>query len=632
MTGVLLAAAAVMTVVNGEFEDRSKIGRIDEFAEIRENCGVVGSAGLRLRPSGLKSGTFQFATDFKPEYGRKYVFSLLRKTHGQMNVYMAWQVWGKGWCLGQSWNTAVTPADGGWEKQEIIFSLKEKEWENAEVRFLVKAETPGGKPADTQAWVDYDSATIREGEPEWHFANVWPTHGMLFNEKGRMRFHSAFIGRFLPEGGEAAYRLSLRRPDGKTLAQNTVKPSAESFTVEFGPLDYQGPAEVEVLIADAVSKKQCGVKKLSVTVGPACKPKPGEVFITENGDTLIDGKPFMPLGFFTGLGRGNDLEKARREFKKIHDAGFNCVMEYWMNTWQNRGLKEFYDALRDNDLRILYNFSDCYRGKTEDHIGRAKKQLANGAPLLGWYILDEAELTHLPAIKAFRKELNRLTPGLPAWQVNIRDLEPFLDAADVLGGDHYLIGRQMGVLKQMDKYLTSAEACGAATMWYCPQCFNWANYDKEAKLSREKYLKEEEPTVNQMLAIAFLYASHSVKGFVFYMYDDIFTGPVPERYEKRWEDVKEVGRAMKSLEPFVISGKPIEVLPVTDVKGKTRAVALSDGKGAWRVLVIGLDYENGATFELPAKCATLRPSFGKVTVENGKCRFKAGTRSCDLLK
>jgi len=373
-----------------------------------------------------------------------------------------------------------------------------------------------------------------------------------------------------------------------------------------------------------------------VRVVPTPRPKPGEVFVTEAGDTLIDGKKFMPLGFYTSLGKDgiHDLENAKRELKRIRDAGFNTVLEYWNTTFEARNVADYYDLLKANDLKLLFNFSGGYKGEVSNHVERARRQLAAGAPLLGWYILDEAEFTHLPALRALRRGLNELDPGHPTWQVNIRDVEPFLEVADVLGGDHYLVGKSQGCLKQMNRYMALAASCRPATMWYCPQCFNWANYTKENLKDRAKYLATEpEPEMNQFLAIALLHASHGVKGFIFYMYDEIFTGPVPELYEKRWADICEIGRILKSLEPFILSGKPIVELPVEDVHGKTRAVMMADEAGRRRVLVIGLDYGNEAHIALPAECKGLKSRFGFVKQEaDGRVLFKAGVRSCDLLQ
>ena len=112
-----------------------------------------------------------------------------------------------------------------------------------------------------------------------------------------------------------------------------------------------------------------------------------------------------------------------------------------------------------------------------------------------------------------------------------------------------------------------------------------------------------------------------------------FTVAVPELYEKRWADICEIGRILKSLEPFVLSGKPIVELPVKDVRGRTRAVMMTDEKGAHRVLVIGLDYDNEAQITLPPDCKSLKSRFGFAKPQSGnRQHFKAGLRSCDLLQ
>lgn len=635
------AVGLIAAFPNGELEDRSQFGRKSEHVEILEGCGLNGSAGVRVRAVGNKSGEFRFECAFRPEHGRKYVFSVCRRIHGRVRPHLAWQCWRKGWCLGQNWNTSVTPLDGGWEREELTLYLKEKEWEEGEIRFFAKVSPPDGVSADPEGWVDYDCASLREDDPEWYLANVWPTHNVIHAETGRVRLHSGFLGRFVPSGSAGEYSVKLKAHGGRTIASRRARPETGTFTVDFGRLAFTGEAVLDVELSDPASGKVCARRSLNVTVAPARKPGPGEVTITEGGALLVDGRPFMPLGFFTSLGKrfgqDRDMDRVRGELAKISGAGFNCIMEYWDGSFAAHGrLTDFYSACAGNGIKVLANFSGAYKTpeRMADHVARARRVLESGAPLLGWYVLDEASFTHLPAIRALRRALNGLTPGIPTWQVNIREVEPFLDVADVLGGDHYLIGRHQGVLKQMDSYMALASSCAPAAMWYCPQCFNWANYDRDARSDREKYLaKDDEPTVNEMLAIAFLHAAHGVKGFVFYMYNDIFAGPVPELYGKRWSDVVTVGRVMKSLEPFILSGEPVEMLPVTDVRGRTRVALFRDGRGHSRVLLIGLDYGNEAVFSLPPGCEGLAPVFGNVSAEaDGKYRFKAGKRSCDMLK
>ena len=630
---------------NGEFEDAAKFGRIDAGAEILAHGGFNGSAGIRIRPKmdeksyGRQNQFVVRSETFVPARGQKYVLSAVLRAHGDAEVHVAWQAWKDGWCLGHNWNATRTDLGGGWVRYEVALYFTDPDWEGADFRYLLVAGLSSTKSVDesVDSYVDFDCLKIREDEPEWHFANVWPTHNHIYSDLGRIRFHSGYVGLFLPSGGEAAaFRFVLRAADGRTLVERKARPSAPTFTVDFGRLAETGDATLEVTVADAVARKVCGQKTLHLKIVPTPKPKAGEVFVTETGDTLVDGKKFMPLGFFTALGNGGvyDMEKTKRELARIRAAGFNTILEYWNTTFEARGASDFYEALKANGLKLLFNFSGGYKGELTNHLARARRQLAAGAPLLGWYTLDEADFSHLPALRALRHGLNELDPGHPTWQVNIRDIEPYLDVADVLGGDHYLVGKSQGCLKKMDRYLALAASCRPATMWYCPQCFNWANYTKEFLEDREKYLAAEpEPPLNQLLSIVLLYASHGVKGFVFYMYDDIFRGPVPELYEKRWADVCEMGRMLRSLEPFILSGEPIVELPVEDVRGQTRAVALSDGQGHRRVLVIGLDYENEARISLPDDGRGLTPAFGLAQpVAGGRVTFVGGVRSCDLLK
>ena len=638
-TAFTLAASYNDVFPNAEFEKRDHSDEGGEFVEFLPNCGLNGSGGLRVHATDKKHDgvTYQFPAKFRPKAGRKYVFSVCRKVHGKVRTSLAWQCWKGGWCRAHNWNTTLVPLDGGWERQENTLFLRDKDLENGELRFFVKVmPAQGSKPEDV-AWVDYDSVAIREDSPEWYFANVWPTHDKIFAETGRIRLHSGFLGPFVPDGHQAKYRLTLATHGGRMLAWRDMTPADGTFTAEFGRLNFNGSATLKVEISDATTGTKLGEKILNLTVAPQYRPKKGEVFVTEDGQTLIDGKQFMPLGFYTSLGKtGGDLDHARRELKKISDAGFNTIMEYWINSFQHKDkINAFYSACVSNNIKVLYNFSGAYKNpdNMDMHVSVAKRQIDAGAPLLGWYTLDEAQLSLLPTLRKIRHALNAATPGIPVWQVNIREIEPYLDVADILGGDHYRIGKHQGNLKQMDEYMALAASCRPATMWYCPQCFNWANYDRNAVKDRAKYLaKEKEPTVNEMLAIAFLHAAHGVKGFIFYMYDEIFKGPVPELYEKRWEDVKVVGRTMKELEPFILSGHPIEDIPTQRKHGSIRAVRMTDGKGANRILVIGLDYDNDVTFRLPPGCEKLRPVFGNVTMEGDACRFKAGKVSCDLLK
>ena len=74
---------------------------------------------------------------------------------------------------------------------------------------------------------------------------------------------------------------------------------------------------------------------------------------------------------------------------------------------------------------------------------------------------------------------------------------------------------------------------------------------------------------------------------------------MPELYEKRWDAMKSVGRTLRSLEPFIMSGRPIVEVPHKDVKGRTRLVQMTDDDGRKVVIAVGLKRDNECTFTLP---------------------------------
>jgi len=108
--------------------------------------------------------------------------------------------------------------------------------------------------------------------------------------------------------------------------------------------------------------------------------------------------------------------------------------------------------------------------------------------------------------------------------------------------------------------------------------------------------------------------------------------PSPAWRERRWQRMVTVGAAMRSLEPFIMSGEPIRECTHTDAKGETRIVALSDGRGAYRILLIGLGRDNEATLKLPLGLSRLRSRCG-LTKGTGVDRTFVGREfSCDILE
>lgn len=92
--------------------------------------------------------------------------------------------------------------------------------------------------------------------------------------------------------------------------------------------------------------------------------------------------------------------------------------------------------------------------------------------------------------------------------------------------------------------------------------------------------------------------------------------------------MKNISKALRSLEPFIMSGEPITEIRHKDIAGEPRIV----GKGNYRILAICLSPENNeAEFTLPEKNGKLQSAFGFTQNQNGVWKFKGQAISADIL-
>jgi hypothetical protein len=591
---------------NPGFETHSKFQKESGGVEIAGGVGYNTSGGLRLYPARGKNGKlkYHFETDFRPQAGKRYRFGFSYKLHGNVFAHCYWESYSGSRYVQGCWNVSEEELADGWKRKWVTVVPKSDEADRHVFATIVQSSFAQKQICESMdEYVEFDDIFIEEDSPEWYLTNVWPTHNRVYSDNPRVRFYSGYSGPFIPKGGKAAFKVKLLDGQGRTLAERTAIDENGSFTVDFGRrIDYRGKGMLQVTAADTVSRKICGTNEIEVTVTPTVKPGKGGTFVTEDGIALLNGKPFMPLGFFASFGRRRDIDLFRRTMPEWKAAGANLLLEYWIFNWGEKLMPEVLKTLRENDIKLMLNVTGWHHRKDLLYTEHRSiiKRFMDEPSLFGYYLTDEAPMTLIPYVYKMRRMINELDPDHPTWECNLFDPPAYLKISDCYGADFYPIALGSKGLEQMNESMKKWTVCRPSVAWLCPQCFNKANYRPNACSSTELYDKNGvEPTEEGMLAVALLQVSWGAKGFIYYMWDDLFRGPRPELYEKRKQAMLRNIRKLKDLEPYIMSGRQIVEIPCVDEKGRTRVVALEDGKGRRKVLVIGLGMDNVCSFTHP---------------------------------
>ncbi len=617
------AGRSIEAFKNAGFEDVSKFHVEKDGVEIANGLGYSTSGGLRLFPAKGKNGKkrYDFKTDFKPLAGKRYKFGFSYRPHGKVFAHCFWESYAGGKHLQGCWNVTEEDLAEGWKRKWVTFVPKSGDSDrNVFATIVLAANAESRVCTSMDEYVEFDDVFLEEDEPDWLLTNVWPTHNYVFSDNPRVRFYSGYSGELLPKGVKPSFKVELLSEDGRILAEKEVHGVDGSFTVDFGRrISYEGRGRIRAVVSESASGRVCAKREIDVKVLPTVKPGPGGTFVTENGLALLDGKPFMPLGFFASFGRTRDMEKFRTAMGEWKEAGANILLEYWFLNWGDKNYPEVFKILEQNDIKLMMNVTGWHHRKDllyTEHRDIVKRFMREPA-LFAYYLTDEAPMTLIPYVYSMRRMINETDPDHPTWECNLFDPAAYLKISDCYGADNYPIAVNSKSLERMDEDMRKWAVCRPSVAWLCPQCFNKANYRPGARKDKKLYDENGvEPTEEGMLAVALLQASWGARGFIFYMWDDLFRGPYPERYEVRKQAMLRNIRKLRELEPFIMSGRAIEELPKKDSKGRTRVVKMQDANGAWRVIVIGLGTDNEASFTLP---------------DGRKHVFKGGAFSCEIL-
>lgn len=288
-----------------------------------------------------------------------------------------------------------------------------------------------------------------------------------------------------------------------------------------------------------------------------------KVWIDAHKRTVVDGKPFFPLGMFWGDITAADLAIY------TNGAPFNCLMPYRrpdaakMDLCVAAGVKVIFpiagwyaDFAGTNTQKAAEIDAKYVRGTVE--------KLRSHPAILAWYLADELIVPYARQLEDRNRMCREVDPDHPTWicQNTTASVRPFVNGYDAIGMDTYPVGNPSGRRDIAVAHGMAAEAVrqmyGARAMWHVPQSFDWSHYAKNQYAAQAKGWKPPPdmrmPTVEEMRSIAWQSVAAGANGLIFYSYMDIMKRGRPEDVQrKQWSDTCAVAREVKEREAVLLS-------------------------------------------------------------------------------
>lgn len=426
-----------------------------------------------------------------------------------------------------------------------------------------------------------------QGRPMEAFLLAPPYRGLIFADEARrpVRVHidlsECVMGHAWQEAGgyEGLPDLALvcrLVADGKAVAQQRLAELAQrslDVDLESEALG-EGAYSVEVVLEHG--ERELGRQRLDGRVlGRGERPK---VYIDRHGRTIVGGRPFVPLGFYFGTLKEDEIRTLSR-------AGFNCAMPYAFSTMDPDQAGALLDMARRHGVMVIYSVKDLYPGTrgtpkqfataeaAADRVRQVVERFRSHPNLLAWYLNDELPPTMRPDLEARYDVVRGLDPDHPTWAVlyQVDQLTEYRHTCDVLGTDPYPVARKPITMAGEWARKTRGASLGTDAFWQVPQAFAWGSCREPADAPQNR-----SPTYDEVRCMTYQALIEGAKGLIYYTFHQLQRDPLG--FDARWQDMARVGREVRALEPALLS---VDRAPEGLAVRGARWVAFRDGKRVW---------------------------------------------------
>ena len=269
---------------------------------------------------------------------------------------------------------------------------------------------------------------------------------------------------------------------------------------------------------------------------PCC----AKVTFDATGTTLIDGKPFFPIGVYL-YGFDTDV------LAEVHNQGFNTII------WGAKPTD--LDTIRQHGLMLIHYSSEEWLAAGKDH-----------PSILGWYLIDEPEDRNKTP-EELKKDYDRVRAMDPNHPIgichyNMTMHEKFKDSEDFVMLSAYPVfkDRSWSLTCVSDHVDNVHKVRGPGVpAWPAIQTFGGPDTDNG---------RWALPTPAEVRCMTYLVVAHGAKGVLFFSY-------WPQG-KQTWDEVGKLAKELNRLSPyFVLPGKELKATS-SDKEIHTRCIKIGN--------------------------------------------------------
>ncbi len=567
---------------NPGFEDGPRPWQLPEGFEVVKGVAHSGDASLHFVRT--DAATYRLATQsIEFHSGRRYRFSAWIRTRGVKGGESGATIcmeWGgaKGW-IGGTYPEG-RKGDNEWFRVVGITPPIPPEAKSVGVTLYLRKGTTG------EAWFDDVEVVEFAGPPLEAWLAQPPYRGLLFDGEPRAPFgvrvdlaeiiegHAWQAGGGYEGFGDLALVCRLVVGEKPVAEKRVDKFTSRTLDLELASAPLKvGDYTVEVVLKQG--GRDVASQRLAGSVLPAGK-RP-RVYIDAHRRTVVDGKPFFPLGFYFGTLKEEDIEM-------MAEAGFNCAMPYAFSAMPLDKAGELLDMAQRHGVKVIYSVKDLYKntkyapGKgvngfadPDAAVTAVVQRFRTHPNVLAWYLNDELPVTMRNDLEARYELVRRLDPDHPTWAVlfQVDELAEYRHTCDVLGTDPYPLPQKP--VAMAGEWARKTSRAGAAAVWQVPQAFDWATYHKDENPS-----KYRPPTYEEIRVMTYQALIGGAKGLIYYSFFDLQRDHLG--FQTRWKDLARIGGEMLDLMPALLAADPPP--PEVSVSGPEWTVR-RDGNRVW---------------------------------------------------